>query len=129
MISQYFYLAWWLLTLDQLLSRYQAGPQLQALVLAGLALFILVDNQQHPQKWRTQRMAELPHFLQSVAACSATRGAALRRSNHYLVMTSLSSWGSYAAGPRVRIGSTAADAARICRQEYTLSLGREFVAE
>jgi hypothetical protein len=85
-IAQFFYLVFILYSADQLLKKYaDFEMQMSSVFLLSVFAFILLDNLEHEEKFRTPIMKSIPAFLQAVK--KAETSGLPDRHQHVIIIT------------------------------------------
>lgn len=124
-ISQFFWLLFVLVTMNELLEKFQPGPFLKYGTISLFLLLITVDTLQHPVKGKRKIMHSIPAFVQTI---HFVEQLGLEEKNQYVVVKTENIIPG-TLPPMVRVGSLRPDAKRIRRKDIQIPSGKEFIVE
>ena len=125
LLSYYFWLVFLLLSIDRILTKYRISRYIQAVVMAGLALFVWKDNQLHTNKHYWPKMDELPGFMRAVGYFEGEQHA-LEKEGRYVVLTAPPRWPPL-PGPTATVGGRE-NGMRLRRQDIDDPALKQFVS-
>ncbi|HHO48754.1 MAG TPA: hypothetical protein ENN06_09950 [Desulfobacteraceae bacterium] len=124
-ISQFFWLAFILFTVDRLFEKFRPHVFLQAGVLTAFLLLVVTDNIRHPEKGQIDILPAIPAFVQTI---HLVEELGLDERNQYVILRTDNLKPPFLS-PTVRVGSLSKDARRLERKDLDLPSGSKFIVE